>query len=106
MSLVSALKGGVDLRGIRPECVVGLLIAAQVYEARGIPFIVTAVRDGKHMEGSLHYVGQAFDCRLPSRYTTDPATDKRVIADLKDALGAQFDAVLEGDHIHVEFDPK
>jgi hypothetical protein len=26
--------------------------------------------------------------------------------DLKQALGGQFDVVLEKDHIHVEFDPK
>lgn len=106
MSLVTALKKDVDLRGITPECAVGLFIAAQAFEARGVPLVITAVRDGKHKVGSLHYVGAAFDCRLASRYTQNPDTDLRILADLKDALGPQFDVVLEGDHFHVEFDPK
>jgi hypothetical protein len=102
----NALKGGVDIAGIRSECIVGLLVASQVFEARGVPFIVTSVRDSKHSEKSLHYVGAAFDCRLASRYTKSPETDKRILEDLKESLGAQFDVVLEGDHFHVEFDPK
>ncbi|MFZ2196863.1 MAG: hypothetical protein WAV13_03955 [Thermodesulfovibrionales bacterium] len=106
MSLTTALKFGVDIRGITPECVLGILVAAQVYEARGVPFVVTSVKDSKHMAASLHYFGKAFDCRLPSRYTHDPETDKRVHADLKEALGPQFDVILESDHIHCEHDPK
>jgi hypothetical protein len=106
VTVPTSLKPGTDLRGITPECAVGLFIAAQVYEARGVPFVVTSVTDGKHSTLSLHYVGKAFDCRLPSRYTGDPLSDKRIHAELREALGPQFDAVLEGDHIHCEFDPK
>ncbi len=106
MSLLTALKLGVDIRGIAPECVLGILVAAQVYEGRGVPFVVTSVKDSKHMALSLHYVGKAFDCRLPSRYTKDPESDKRVHADLKEALGPQFDVILEADHLHIEHDPK
>jgi hypothetical protein len=81
-------------------------VAAQVYEGRWVPFVVTSVKDSKNMATSLHYVGKAFDCRLPSRYTGSPDTDKGVHADLKEALGPQFDVILESDHIHIEHDPK
>ena len=106
MSLSTALKLGVDIRGIAPECVLGILITAQVYEARGVPLVLTSVKDSKHSEKSLHYVGRAFDCRLPSRYTHSEETDVHVYAELREALGMQFDVVLEPDHIHVEWDPK
>jgi len=106
MSLRTALKLGVDIRGISPECVLGILIAAQVYESRGVPFVVTSIKDSRHSKHSLHYVGRAFDCRLPSRYTATDGTNQAVHRDLAEALGPQFDVVLEADHIHVEFDPK
>jgi hypothetical protein len=106
MSLRTALKLGVDIRGISPECVLGILVAAQVYESRGVPFVVTSIKDSKHSATSLHYVGRAFDCRLPSRYTATGGTNEVIYHDLRDALGPQFDVVLEPDHIHVEFDPK
>lgn len=106
MSLRTALKLGVDIRGIAPECVLGILVAAQVYEERGVPFVVTSVKDSKHMAKSLHYQGKAFDCRLPSRYTRAQETDRLIHADLKEALGPQWDVILESDHLHLEFDPK
>ena len=106
MSLRTALKLGVDIRGISPECVLGILVAAQVFEERGVPFVVTSVKDSKHMSKSLHYLGRAFDCRLPSRYTRAEATDGLIRDDLKSALGPQFDVILESDHLHVEHDPK
>jgi hypothetical protein len=106
MSIATALKGGVDLRGITPETVLGVLVAAQVYHDHGVPLVLTSVRDGKHMEGSMHYIGAAVDCRLPSRYTGETRDDVRIRNELAEALGPQFDVLLEADHIHLEFDPK
>lgn len=105
-ALETALKAGVDLRGIAPECVMGIVIAAAAYEIHGVPFVITSVRDGKHGERSYHYRGMAFDCRLPSRYTGSEGTDEVIRDELKRALGPQFDVVLESDHLHCEFDPK
>jgi hypothetical protein len=112
-ALQTALKMGVDIRGISAECLFGVLVAAEVYEDFNVPFIVTSVRDGKHGAHSLHYVGHAFDCRLPSRYSPKPGLDESVVEALRLALGGnaqdngagQFDVVLEDDHIHCEFDP-
>lgn len=90
-----------------------ILAAQQLMFSRGIPFVITSLCDGKHMTGSKHYEGNAFDFRLPSRYTGKPQTDTEVHAELAAALGRSYDVVLEKDpdhpenaHIHVEFDPK
>jgi hypothetical protein len=59
--------------------------------------MVTAIRDGNHMAGSLHYNGNAFDFRLKA-YMTKP--------DLKKICGKDFDVVIHSTHVHVEYDPK
>ena len=55
------------------------------------------------MAGSLHYAGAAIDVR-----TRDVAADKtcRILAQLRSAWRGDFDVLLEGDHIHIEFQPK
>ena len=101
------LKNGVSIRGIKPEMVLALTIAAKVYERYGLTLTITAVTDGKHRPGSLHYVGLAADLRLPgSPADPTPPTSKELVANLQKALGSEFDVVLEADHIHVEYQPK
>ena len=65
--------------------------------------IVTYTTNGKHMNGSLHYVGLAVDLR-----TRDMTSSQRsaTVSELKGALGTMFDILDEVDHIHVEYDPK
>ena len=51
-------------RGIRPELVLGLVIANQVFSIHGgVDCVVTHLTDGAHMVGSQHYVGMAADLR-------------------------------------------
>lgn len=108
-----ALKSGVDARKLTPEALLGLWICSQVFGQHGIPFVVTSISDGKHGERSLHYVGNAFDVRLASRYTQSASSDEELLGDMRLALGGentsnargQYDVILEGDHFHVEFDP-
>jgi|SRR6185369_2771916 len=105
------LKAGVDARGIQPELALGLMIANSVYLGAGYELVVTALVDGSHMQTSLHYNGLAADLRLPAIGT---AAVQDLVKKLKNALGAQWDVVLEGAdtpgstgaHIHMEFDPK
>jgi len=97
------LKAGVDLRGIKPQMAVAYTIASHIYRARGYWCTITSASDGKHGPNSLHYSGNALDLR-----TRDCKPDdlQMIYVSLRQALGAQFDVVLEKDHIHVEFDPK
>lgn len=95
------IKPGVDIRGLQPQMAIAAVIAERVYAAHGAELMITSGAEGQHMEGSLHYKGLAIDIRLP-------APDK-IAADvlaLRASLGAQFDVVLEKDHVHIEFDPK
>jgi hypothetical protein len=95
-----SLKAGVRVLGIRPEMVLALRIVEAVYQAHGAPFVITSVMEGTHKRASLHYLGCAADLRLP------PHDAASIVAEAKAALGEDFDVILEGDHVHVEFQAK
>jgi len=96
------LKPGADLRGIKPEIILAMILCEPII-SKYAPFVVTSVCDGKHMQGSKHYEGMAIDIRTREMQA---AMLKPCLEELKEALGHQYDAILEGDHFHVEFDPK
>lgn len=97
------LKSGVRVNGIKPETILAMLITERVFQRHGAELTITSLLDGKHSPNSLHYRGFAFDAR-----TRDIEQAKR--PELRDAvseaLGNEFDVVLEETHLHVEFDPK
>ncbi len=97
------IKPGVRITGLRPEILLAAVAAESVYREAGYVLTITAAIDGKHMAGSLHYAGSAIDIR-----TRDVPADKipAILAKLKEALAGDFDVLLEGDHIHIEFQPK
>lgn len=98
------MKDGVKINGIKPEMVMGLIVAEGYFRSNGIDeMVVTSVVDGVHGFGSLHYVGYASDVR-----TWEILDDllPKFTGGLSEALGPEFDVVLESDHIHIEFKPK
>jgi len=95
-----SLKPGVRVLGIRPEVVLALRIVEAVYQAHGAPFVITSIMEGTHKRASLHYLGCAADLRLP------PKDAASIVAEAKAALGEDYDVILEGDHVHVEFQAK
>lgn len=95
-------KQGVDIRGIQPETIQGMLLCKAVFCELNQLFTVTSVCDGLHKEGSLHYQGYAFDLRI---WDLRGISSIEMGMHLKEALGAQFQVVVEPSHIHVEFDP-
>ena len=99
-------KAGVDIKGIGQEITLGVIVLDAVFSAHGAKTFITACRDGKHMEKSKHYIGDALDIRLASRWVTTANIDLTVLNEARTALGEQFDLVLESDHFHLEFDPK
>lgn len=100
------IKRGVDVKGIQPEILLGIEVCHFVFMKRGVPLTLTACSDGKHKNGSLHYQGKAVDIRLPSRYSHEDEIDLTVLVECREALGEQYDIILESDHIHLEYDPK
>ena len=96
------LKYGVSVAGVRPEIVLAMQVAESVLRELGEELVVTSCLDGQHGRNSLHYVGLAFDLRTRD-LKVDPS---EVTARLREALGPQFDIVLEPTHIHVECQPE
>jgi len=93
------LKPGVIWTDMHPAIEASTFNVDNIYKELGSELVVTAGRDGKHMEGSLHYVGRAYDVRTWNLLDV-------IVQRIKKELGPNFDVVREDDHIHIEFDPK
>lgn len=93
------VKDGVSIGGIRPELLFGMMVVNNVFEQLGEQLVITSVCEGVHGSWSYHPAGLAFDLRLPVDEDKD-----MVGAVLRDALGSEFDVVVESDHIHVEYE--
>jgi hypothetical protein len=100
------LKPGCQARGVQPEILLALQIIDGVYGILGVPlWDVTELTGSKHMTGSKHYIGQGADLRLPSRYVTQGGVDSAAARMMRERLGAEYDVVVESNHVHLEFDP-
>lgn len=95
------LKPGVRVQGLGPETALAMMITAAVYDQQQLTLTITSVVEGQHRRGSLHYVGAAFDCRLPPAEYLDG-----IVSTLDAYLGDDFDVVPEATHIHIEYQPK
>ena len=97
-------KEGVRTRGISAHMALAASTVDHIYEDFGQDecWIVSG-NDGRHSDGSLHYCGEALDFR-----TRDVPEAQRapLAAKVREALGDQFDVVLEATHLHVEYDPR
>jgi hypothetical protein len=98
------IKQGVRVLGLKPEALLGIVICSSVFNDHNLDCVLTSVVDGKHSRASKHYSGYAWDLRTRN-IPTKTAVDKIFLA-VKSALGADYDVVLESNHIHCEFDPK
>ncbi len=102
------LKPGVKPIGLRPELLLGIMVAREVYMAAGQRFTITSLNDGDHSDHSLHYEGMAVDIRTKDLHGI---TMGEIAMRIRERLGGDYDVVAEGagtvnEHIHLEFDPK
>lgn len=99
------LKPGVSLVKISPQILFAIIQAHEVFRDLGEVLTITSVADDspKRLPNSLHRVGHAVDFRISE---LRGATAKDAGQRIKLRLTEEFDVVAEGDHIHVEFDPK
>ena len=96
------LKHGVKPLGMRPEILIAVIVANEVYAVEGHNLVITSITDGKHSENSYHYKGLAIDLR--TNYFNGPDEIIKVASSISNRLGGFYDVVIESDHIHVEFD--
>lgn len=103
------LKSGVKLIDLQPQTVLAMRVTETVFEEFQVPHVITSVNDSKHGDGSLHFKGRAFDSR--TKYEALNGREMALRDAVKEALGADFDVVMEAvgtdnEHLHVEYDPK
>lgn len=82
---------------------IAVMAVRDIFARAGYDTTITSAFDGIHSAGSLHYHGLALDFRTRHIPTRDRDPLARAI---KEALGHEFDVVLEPTHLHIEFDPK
>lgn len=80
---------------------IGLTIANEVYKEFGKELVWTSADDGRHGLTSLHYNGDAADLRIYS-----DIDNEALRAEIKARLNIDYDVLLEGNHIHLEFQPR
>ena len=100
---------GVELLGLRPEMAAAIAIIIPCFARHDCPFVITSAceQSTTHGRTSLHYAGSAIDLRTMDHATGQrhPAIE-RVFIDIQDALNIDFDVIDEGDHIHIEYQPR
>ncbi len=95
------IKDGANIERVRLSMQPVFVEAEAIWRNHGHELVITCGLDGEHSAGSLHYYGLAVDCRT-NYFNPDVAA--KVAKELQDALGADYDVVLEATHIHVEYD--
>lgn len=90
-------KDGVIWTDIHPKVEQVLHGVDAVFQKHGVEAVITSGRDGKHMEGSKHYEGKAFDLRTWH-------VIEEVAKQLRMYLGKDYDVIVEKDHIHIEWE--
>lgn len=97
------LKQGVVFSGIDFRMFLIIAKIAAIFESYGENLTITSALDGTHLNDSLHYEGLAIDIRtrdLTKKFRTS------IVSILSATLDEGVDIVDEGDHIHIEYDPK
>ena len=97
------LKNGARVIGLSNEMLFAAMVAGHVYDRYNKECTITSGTDGTHSRGSEHYKGDALDFR--TRHLAEGEKDK-IGLEIRERLGPDYDVVIEGTHIHVEFDPK
>lgn len=102
------IKKGVSVSGFDGVMLGALSAVDSEFKRFGKELVVTSGKegypgDGVHGINSLHYLGRAFDCRTRP---LSAAKISRLTSEIQSKLGVLFDVVNEGNHIHVELDPK
>lgn len=97
-------KSGVSMKYIHPKIGHAIDIAKHVWELQDIDeCVVTSLNDSKHSVTSLHYAGCAVDLRI---WNVPESKRDAITVMLKARLRNEYDVINEGDHYHIEWQPK
>ncbi len=101
----TGLRCGARLIGLKPEILGIIPLAVEVFRNYAHPFYYTSGTDGKHGRRSHHRFGLAIDFDFDEGLH-DSHIGEDMAADLRDCLGPDYDVIFEGNHFHIEYDPK
>jgi len=91
----------VNLDGLSIDLVKAIPFIMQIWSQWGVrDLFITSANDAAHMENSKHFSGNAIDIR--SRNIPNCI---EMCVEIREALGPDFDVVIESDHVHIEYDP-
>ena len=106
-------NGTVRLAGLQPEMDIAMYVVEDVLNDWLIETVITAgteefYPDGSliHSVGSLHPRGYALDFRRRDIPSADFDEVIKLIRDALHKISLAYDVVVEGNHIHIEFDVK
>lgn len=101
-------NNNVRVARLKPQTLLAMIVVEQVFNLHGHGLTITSANDSEHMEGSLHYVGKAFDCRIRDPRTGERyfADDHLVAQDIRERLRKDYDVLVYDTHFHIEYDPK
>ena len=91
---------GCDLSKLRMGIRIGLWYLELQYGIEEEVFTIFHTNDGIHKIGSLHFKNRAIDFGAPEHDRGE------TLRRCKAALGPEYDLLDEGDHWHLEHDPK
>ena len=105
MIILKSGSDGAEVFGIKPETELAINVLHSVFQFLGFDeMVVVEITGWKHMVGSAHYVGYAFDVRSK---TFTKSEKEKILEYAKKALGDRFFIQLEKEgqpheHFHVQ----
>ena len=98
------LKNGVNPTGIKPELLLVLMVADQVYAEAGYECVITSLVDSTHSDTSRHYQGCAVDFR--TRHLANGNMAMEITNEIRKRLERHYMVLFEHNHIHVSYKPR
>lgn len=93
------LKLGVDISRLNRPIRSILYRIDNIYKSYNDELVITSTYESSHSPSSLHYSNDAIDIRLPK-----DGMNIEMVQRIRNAIGNNFDVVLETTHIHIEYD--
>jgi hypothetical protein len=97
------LKQDVTVRDLHGTIARVIPVVETIYQLFDQTLVITSGTDGVHSSGSLHYKGKAIDCRTRFFSVNEKVAVRDMVAQ---ALGDDYDVILERTHLHIEYDPE
>ena len=101
--IVITLAGKASIAGLTKTMLFATIAICSQFNSLDKECVITSGTDGVHQHGSKHYTGEALDFRTRNMRRIEKAV---LVNNLNEALGPDFDVVLERTHLHVEYHPK